>query len=192
MKCIIVIDMQKDFVDGVLGTPEAQEAEKFIKDYLENYSEDNTALIFTQDTHYEDTYMDTLEGQKLPVPHCILGTEGWEIVDELDKIGENGKFFIPNVAPYCNERGRVFKETFGSIDLTNLLLHLNDCVDPIEEITGVGVCTGICGISNILLIKAALPNVPIKVIAKGCACVSPESHETALKAMEMCHIDIVR
>jgi nicotinamidase-related amidase len=191
MKYVILVDVQKGFVTGNLGTPEAVKAVNFIKNYLKNMDKENTALIFTQDTHHEDTYMNTMEGKKLPVPHCLLGTEDWEIVDSLDNIAEEG-FFVPNVAPFCNERGRVFKETFGSIDLINLLYHLNDCGGPVEEIIVAGVCTGICVISNVLLLKAAFPNVPIKVVEQGCACVTPESHETALKAMEMCHIDIIR
>lgn len=188
MKYVIIVDMQKDFVTGALGSKEAQKVAKFIEEKLPAYQNENTALIFTQDTH-DDKYIITIEGEKLPVPHCILGTEGWEIIDELDGFGDG--FFVPNVAPYCNERGRVFKETFGSLDLINLLYHLNDCGHPVEEIVLMGVCTGICVQSNAILLKAAFPNVPIKVVAEGCACVTPESHETALKAMAMCHIDII-
>lgn len=189
MKYVIVVDMQKDFVTGPLGSPEAQLTARFIAEELPKYRSKDTALIFTQDTHYND-YLNTIEGQKLPVPHCILGTEGWEIIDELNGIGEG--FYIPNVLPFCNERGRVFKETFGSLDLVNLLYHLDGCGrTSVDEIVVMGVCTGICVISNVMLLKAAFPNTPIKVVSAGCACVSKETHGNALKAMELCHIDIV-
>lgn len=187
MKYVIVVDMQKDFVTGVLGSEQAKRAAAFIAEELPKLRDENTALIFTQDTHYND-YLNTMEGKKLPVEHCILGTDGWEIIDELASFGEG--FYIPNVNPFCSE-GRVFKDTFGSTNLVNLLYHLDDCGCPVEEITLMGVCTGICVISNAMILKAAFPEAPIKIMSEGCACVSEESHQNALKAMELCHIDII-
>lgn len=189
MRYVIIVDMQKDFVTGVLGSKEAQEAAKFIETELPKYKDENTALIFTQDTHYEDSYLDTVEGQKLPVPHCILGTDGWDILDELVAASEG--FYKPSVAPFCAEGGRVYKETFGSLDLVNLLYHLDSCGETVDEIVVMGVCTDICVISNVMLLKAAFPNANIKVIADGCAGVTVESHQNALKAMCTCHIDII-
>lgn len=188
MRYVIVVDMQKDFVTGALGSEAAQKAAAFIANELPKYRDPNTALIFTQDTH-DSNYMNTLEGQRLPVPHCILGTEGWEVIDELDGFGDG--FYVPSVAPYCNERGRVFKTTFGSLDLISLLFHLDDCGHPVDEIVVMGVCTGICVISNVMLLKAAFPNAPIKVVSEGCACVSDDTHHNALAAMSLCHIDVI-
>ena len=119
--------------------------------------------------------MDTQEGKKLPVPHCIRNTEGWQIRNELDSLRKTEP---------------IDKETFGSTDLADDLVAMN-IDDEIESIAFVGLCTDICVISNALLVKAALPEVPIIVDAACCAGVTPESHENALNAMKMCQIDIV-
>lgn len=190
MKYVIVVDMQKDFVDGPLGSPLARVAASNIRAALEKMDKENTTIIFTQDTHYEN-YLETMEGKKLPVPHCVLGTEGWEIVNDV-LIGAQGLLLPPDLEPFCH-KGRVYKNTFGSLDLINLLYAIDDLSmdDPIEEIIFMGVCTDICVISNVLLVKAAFPEIPIKVVAECCAGVSPESHQNALNAMKQCHIDIV-
>lgn len=190
MKYVILVDCQHDFVDGTLGSEQAKQAMLNICDTMKTYDRTNTSVIFTQDTHYADTYLDTMEGKKLPVPHCILGTEGWEIVETVLQGVEGMQ--IHTVEPYA-ANSRVYKETFGSLDLVNLLYHLDETSleDSIEEIIVVGVCTDICVISNVLLLKAAFPEVPIKVIANCCAGVTPESHENALSAMRQCHIDII-
>ena len=169
---LLVIDMQNDFIDGALGTPEAVAIVPNVREKIRNF--DGTVL-FTRDTHGEN-YMETQEGTNLPVPHCIRGTDGWQIRPELEEL----RVTEP-----------IDKGTFGSDELGKILRDLND-EDPIGIITVIGLCTDICVISNALLAKAFLPEVPIEVDASCCAGVTPESHENALKAMASCHIRIVR
>ena len=168
---LLVIDMQNDFIDGALGTPEAVAIVPRVREKIRNF--DGTVL-FTRDTHGEN-YMETQEGKNLPVPHCIRGTEGWQIRPELEEL----RVTEP-----------IDKGTFGSDELGKILRDLND-EDPIGIITVIGLCTDICVISNALLAKAFLPEVPIEVDASCCAGVTPESHENALKAMASCQIRIV-
>ena len=168
---LLVIDMQNDFIDGALGTPEAVAIVPNVREKIRNF--DGTVL-FTRDTHGEN-YMETQEGKNLPVPHCIRGTEGWQIRPELEEL----RVTEP-----------IDKGTFGSDELGKILRDLND-EDPIGTITVIGLCTDICVISNALLAKAFLPEVPIEVDASCCAGVTPESHENALKAMASCQIRIV-
>ena len=168
---LLVIDMQNDFIDGALGTPEAVAIVPNVREKIRNF--DGTVL-FTRDTHGEN-YMETQEGKNLPVPHCIRGTEGWQIRPELEEL----RVTEP-----------IDKGTFGSDELGKILRDLNDG-DPIGTITVIGLCTDICVISNALLAKAFLPEVPIEVDASCCAGVTPESHENALKAMASCQIRIV-
>ena len=169
---LVVVDMQNDFIDGALGTKEAVAIVPKVEEKIRNF---NGTVLFTRDTH-ENWYLETQEGKKLPVPHCIRDTEGWQIRRELD--------ILRKTEP-------VDKETFGSTDLADDLVAMN-IDDEIKSITFVGLCTDICVISNALLVKAALPEVPIIVDAACCAGVTPESHENALKAMEMCQIEVVR
>ena len=169
-KFLIVVDMQKDFVDGSLGTSEAQAIVENVARKIEGF---DGGIIVTYDTHGED-YMQTAEGRKLPVPHCIRGSQGWQIREELEKL---------RTGP------AVDKPTFGSQALGELLLKL-DKEEKIGSITLVGLCTDICVISNALLAKAFLPEVPITVDASCCAGVTPESHKTALSAMKMCQIQV--
>ena len=169
---LIVVDMQNDFIDGALGTKEAVAIVPGVKEKIENF---DGVVLFTRDTH-ETYYLDTQEGQKLPVPHCIRDTEGWQIRSKLDALRKTEP---------------IDKETFGSTDLAGELVAMNED-NEIESITFVGLCTDICVISNALLAKASLPEVPIIVDAKCCAGVTPESHENALKAMEACQIQIDR
>ena len=169
---LLVIDMQNDFIDGALGTPEAVAIVPKVREKIRSF--DGTVL-FTRDTHGEN-YMETQEGKNLPVPHCIRGTEGWQIRPELEEL----RVTEP-----------IDKGTFGSDELGKILRDLND-EDPIGSITVIGLCTDICVISNALLAKAFLPEVPIEVDASCCAGVTPESHENALKAMASCQIRIVR
>ena len=168
---LLVIDMQNDFIDGALGTPEAVAIVPKVREKIRSF--DGTVL-FTRDTHGEN-YMETQEGKNLPVPHCIRGTEGWQIRSELEEL----RVTEP-----------IDKGTFGSDELGKILRDLND-EDPIGIITVIGLCTDICVISNALLAKAFLPEVPIEVDASCCAGVTPESHENALKAMASCQIRIV-
>ena len=194
MKLLVVVDMQKDFIDGSLGTPEAQAIVPKVAELIKASADGDTAIIFTADTH-EDDYSMTLEGQNLPVPHCIIGTDGWyihpditdayaEVIDKyIDLDILNGGF------DRCNSLVR--KPSFGSIDLQNILYEIDDEIEAIEEITFCGLCTGICVLSNAILAKATLPEVPINVIKDCCACVNAESHDTALAAMKLCQINII-
>lgn len=171
-KILVIVDMQKDFVDGSLGTKEAQTIVPAVKNKIESFDGE---LIFTKDTHTEG-YLQTQEGKNLPVPHCIKGTPGHEIIDELQ--------------PYTKKALAIFeKETFGSRKLASFLKELHK-EKEIESIELVGLCTDICVVSNALLIKAFLPEVPIAVDSSCCAGVTPEKHESALKTMESCQIEI--
>ena len=196
IKVVVVVDMQKDFIDGALGTPEAQKIVPLVAETIHQLADPNTAIIFTKDTH-TDNYMNTLEGKNLPVPHCIEGTAGYGIVDEVFEAwlchaqGENRYMSGYDAYPvYDEDPIRVKKPTFGSVELQNILYDMNDRFE-IEEITLMGVCTGICVLSNAILCKATLPEVPVNVVADCCACVTPESHKTALEAMKLCQINII-
>ena len=193
MKVLIVVDMQKDFVNGSLGTPEAQDIVPLVAETIEQMADPNTVVIFTRDTHQAD-YMNTLEGKNLPVAHCITGTAGHSIVAPvLDAYLINHfKYKEPFEAYPLAEYNPIVinKPSFGSIELQNMLYAMDD-VEKIEEITLMGVCTGICVLSNAILAKATLPEVPVNVIADCCACVTPESHKAALEAMKLCQINII-
>ena len=193
MKVLIVVDMQKDFVDGSLGTPEAQAIVPLVAETIEQMVDPNTVVIFTKDTHYEN-YMNTLEGKNLPVEHCIAGTAGHGIVDEVfcAYLNNLNKYMDPYEAYPLLESDpiRIEKPTFGSIELQNMLYDMNERLG-VEEITLMGLCTGICVMSNAILAKATLPEVPVNVVADCCACVTPESHKTALEAMKLCQINII-
>lgn len=170
-KLLIVVDMQNDFIDGALGSKEAVAIVPNVKKKIEEF--DGTVL-YTRDTHY-DNYMDTQEGKNLPVPHCIKGTKGWDIREELDVLRKSEP---------------IDKITFGSSELGNILKEMND-KNPIENITFIGLCTDICVISNVMIAKAFLPEVPIIVDANCCAGVSVESHNNALNAMKVCQVEVV-
>ena len=168
-KAIVVVDMQKDFIDGALGTKEAQEMLPHMEAKLSAAQAAGTKLVFTMDTHGED-YLATQEGRGLPVPHCIRGTEGWEIAASLQ--------------PFVRAAAAVVeKPAFGSTELPALL---EDC----DEIELVGLCTDICVISNALVLKAFYPEKKISVDASCCAAVTPASHAEALRAMKMCQVDV--
>ena len=173
MDLLVVIDMQNDFISGALGTPEAQTIVEGVCGTIRRFP---GRVLATRDTHGPD-YLDTQEGRRLPVVHCVKGTPGWELE--------------PSVAEACREREAVIfdKPAFGSMALAEYLTALN-ARTPLARILLVGLCTDICVISNALLIKAALPEVPVAVDAACCAGITPESHETALAAMRMCQIEI--
>ena len=171
MKYLIVVDMQNDFVTGCLGSEAAQAVVSRIEDEIKGF---DGKVIFTMDTHGED-YLSTQEGKNLPVVHCVENTDGWQIVEPLRK--------------YATDT--VKKPTFGSVELAKRLAEENSG-ESIEEIKLVGVCTSICVISNAMLIKAYLPEVKVSVKADCCACVSEESHNAALTAMQTAQIDIER
>lgn len=167
-KAIIVVDMQNDFIDGALGTKEAQEMLPRLAEKLA-HAEREADILFTMDTHGKD-YLSTQEGKKLPVEHCIKHSKGWEIADALKSFTDKAKAVVE-------------KPTFGSTKLPEL-------VADYDEIEIVGLCTDICVISNALLLKAFYPEKKISVDASCCAGVTPESHKNALNAMKMCQIEI--
>ena len=193
MKVLVVVDLQNDFIDGSLGTPEAQAIVPNVAKYIEEHADPNTLVIFTKDTH-EENYMDTLEGKKLPVPHCIKGTAGHGINDSVFKayINVMNSYKDPyDIYPIADTKTlRIEKPTFGSIELQNILYTIND-IEKVEEITLMGLDTSICVLSNSILAKATLPEAEVNVVADCCACVSPESHKTALEAMKLCQINII-
>ena len=171
MKYLIVVDMQKDFITGSLGTKEAQTILPKVIDKVQHY---DGQILFTKDTHTED-YLNTQEGKKLPVKHCILGEDGWLLADVLEDAVRKGG---------C----KVYKKpAFGSLDLAEALKRENE-KEAVEEIELCGLCTDICVISNALLLKAFLPEASVCVDAACCAGVTPESHKNALEAMKMCQV----
>ena len=172
MNILVVVDMQNDFIDGALGTPEAVAIVPKVMVKMMNF---DGLVLATRDTHGED-YLERQEGKKLPVVHCIKGTHGWEIKDEIQQL------LISQP---------IDKPTFGSEALGKVLKDLNNDVEPIDSITLVGLCTDICVIANAMLLKAFLPEVPIMVDASCCAGVTPESHERALEVMKACQIEII-
>ena len=193
MKVLIVVDMQKDFVDGSLGTSEAQAIVPLVAETIEQMADPDTVVIFTKDTHSEN-YMNTLEGKNLPVPHSIQGSSGYGIVDPVFIAYTNvmEKYMSGyNAYPILDQNPIIVKKpTFGSVELQNILYDMDDKFG-VEEITLMGLCTGICVMSNAILAKATLPEVPVNVVADCCACVTPESHKTALEAMKLCQINII-
>lgn len=175
-KLLIVVDMQKDFIDGALGTKEAVAIVPNVVQKIKEYVQQGDKIIFTKDTHF-DGYLDTQEGRNLPVEHCIKGTPGHEICDEIKQIVDLDDYKVYE------------KLTFGSSELAGDLAAgmYNDA----EEISLIGLCTDICVISNAMLCKTFLTETPVCVAADCCAGVTPDSHNNALKAMEMCQIKIV-
>ena len=168
MKTLVVIDMQNDFIDGALGTPEAQAILPNVVKKVQEYQKNKDQVIFTQDTHLEN-YLNTLEGKKLPIPHCIAGTPGHDIPECLN----------------TNRCVEVMKSTFGSFYVQEVVYEYT------ESIEIVGLCTDICVISNALILKTAFPNIEIKVDSSCCAGTTPEAHEAALTVMRSCQIEVV-
>ena len=170
---LIVIDMQNDFISQALGTKEAQAIVPAVKEKILSWE---GPVIYTRDTHQEN-YMDTAEGKKLPVPHCIQGSIGWELDEQISEC--------------VKTEDNVFdKPSFGSVQLAEYVTNLTR-EQKISSVTLVGLCTDICVISNALLLKAFVPELPLAVDASCCAGVTPESHENALRSMAMCQIDIL-
>jgi len=180
VKVLIVTDMQKDFIDGVLGTAEAAAIVGAVVQRIENSK--GELILFTQDTHQSD-YLDTPEGRKLPVMHCVENTEGWQINEAIRNAWRNNKDTV--IISELPENTFV-KSVFGSVDLTDFLKLY---VSEISEIEILGLCTDICVISNAIMIKNTLPGVKIGVNADCCAGVTPQSHREALSIMKLCHID---
>ncbi len=165
MKTLIVIDMQNDFIDMALGTKEAVAIVPRVREKISEYKSRGDRIIYTRDTHGED-YLKTPEGEKLPVPHCIKGTSGWQIADGL----------------YVEGSQIIDKPNFGWPNWRDM---------EFDEIEIIGLCTDICVVSNALILKASFPNVKISVDSACCAGVTPESHEAALTTMRMCQIDVI-
>ena len=164
-KTLIVVDMQNDFIDMALGTPEAVAIVPKVKKKILQYINNGDEVIFTRDTHFEN-YLQTAEGKKLPVPHCIKGTKGWEIAEGL----------------YVDGCKIIDKPNFGWPNWKDEVL---------EDVELIGLCTDICVVSNALIIKATFPDATVKVDSNCCAGVTVATHEAALKTMAMCQIDIL-
>ena len=169
MRILVVVDMQNDFIDGALGTPEAQAIVGRVAAKVEAYKNRGDEVVFTRDTHGEN-YLTTQEGRNLPVKHCVRNTEGWQIASAIDSTGCT--FFD--------------KPTFGSLELAEYIAQR----EPMS-VEVIGVCTDICVISNVLILKARMPEVPVGVDVSCCAGVTPESHQNAVNAMKSCQVVIL-
>lgn len=174
LKALVIIDMQRDFTTGVLGNPEtAAVVDKVAAAVKKFRTEEQDGLIFaTLDTHY-DNYLETQEGRNLPVPHCIKNSSGWELEPLIASALGSGCTFVE-------------KNAFGAIELPDIIGKAN----AIDEFIIMGVCTDICVISNAMILKAAFPETPIRVISDCCAGVTPESHSNAIAAMKSCQVII--
>ena len=175
MKILIVVDAQNDFISGVLGTPEAEAAIPYIVEKV-NAADENTLIIYTRDTH-NTNYLDTPEGKRLPVEHCIKDTVGWQIDSRV----------------YRDNCLILNKRTFGIRNWDNILNDIYITTDLLEEIELCGFCTDICVISNALNLQSCFhtEGVPITIDAKACAGVTPEKHNAALDVMESCQINVI-
>ena len=169
-KLLVVVDMQEDFISGALGT---KEAESIVPAVVEKIASFDGDVVYTRDTHTEE-YLNTAEGKKLPVVHCVKDTQGWQIHPEVWKAGQGKTVTV------------IDKPTFGSVELADFAESKG--YDAIELI---GLCTDICVISNALCLKARLWETPIAVCKDCCAGVTPESHQAALKTMQMCQVEVV-
>ena len=169
-RLLVVVDMQNDFIDGSLGTKEAQAIVGRVEEKIRQYETDREGeVVFTLDTHFAN-YLETLEGKRLPVPHCVKDTDGWKLHPSLE--GYAGK--------------RYEKSTFGCVAMARDLEK-----GEYESVEFVGLCTDICVIANAMILRTVFPGTPITVDASCCAGVTPESHRNALEAMKACQSDIV-
>ncbi len=166
---LVVVDMQNDFINGSLGTKEAQDIVKPVCQKIKDFQGD---VIYTRDTHGEN-YLNTQEGKNLPVIHCVKDTYGWQINDEVYLAGEGKTLCV------------VDKPVFGSVELSEIA-----SIGRYEKITLIGVCTDICVVSNAILLKTKLREVPVAVVESLCAGVTPESHKSAIETMKMCQVII--
>lgn len=181
-KLLLVIDMQNDFITGALGNEECRKVVPHVIERMKYAKEQGWNILCTQDTHGEN-YLQTGEGRRLPVKHCIKGTKGYELIDEIKALEEawrhEGEVFLP--------LNPVEKNAFGSTALSKELGRYQ-----IEEVELIGVCTDICVLSNALILRSDYPDMEVSVNAHCCAGVTPQSHETALNAMEGCQINVIR
>ena len=166
---LVVVDMQKDFIDGSLGTKEAQAIVEPVCEKIRSFNGD---VIYTRDTHGEN-YLDTLEGKNLPVKHCIKDTEGWQIQKDIYEAGSGKTLCV------------IDKPVFGSVELTEIAF-----IGRYEKVTLIGLCKDICVVTNALLLKTKLKEIPVAVIENLCAGVTPQSHKAAVETMKMCQVII--
>lgn len=190
---LVVVDAQNDFIDGALGTTEAQKAVPNIIKKMREYQivnngfmedPDESVILFTLDTHYADSYDDSPEGKKLPIRHCIYKTLGWQINHDIAL-----EYYAGNYARFEDgsiTNGRIQKHTFGSMKLMDIARTW--CTEKIEL---VGFCTDICVISNALMLKAAMPEIQIVVDSSCCAGTTSKMHNEALNIMRSCQIDVI-
>ncbi len=175
-RILIVVDMQNDFIYGPLGTKEAIEILPNVKEKIENY---DGYIIYTKDTHDSD-YLNTYEGENLPIVHCQINTDGWNITDKIPFTPKTDGRYLKDV---------YLKKTFGAKEMVEDILKLSEDSKP-DEIELIGVCTDICVITNALSLKTYLPEVKIKVDKSCCSGVTPELHDAALKTMASCQIEL--
>ena len=166
---LVVVDMQKDFIDGSLGTKEACAIVEPVCEKIRSFNGD---VIYTRDTHGEN-YLDTLEGKNLPVKHCIKDTEGWQIQKDIYEAGSGKTLCV------------IDKPVFGSVELAEIAF-----IGRYEKVTLIGLCTDICVVTNALLLKTKLKEIPVAVIENLCAGVTPQSHKVAVETMKMCQVII--
>lgn len=181
-KVLVVVDMQNDFITGSLGSEAAQAIVPAVVEKIRKAQKEDTAVILTKDTHFEN-YLETLEGKKLPVPHCLLNTWGHEICDQIKAVLDPSDSFIMQ------------KLTFGDLELADIV---NECCelpggwdDALTSIEICGLCTDICVIANAVVLRTAYPNTPIIVDSKACAGTSQEAHDAALTVMKSLQIDVI-
>lgn len=176
MKILLVIDMQNDFAKkgGTLSSPVTEKIVPKIVERVEAAEKNKEVLIFTQDTH-EEEYLDTLEGRNLPIPHCLVNTDGWEIVAELKDFAKE----------------RVYKISFGSFYLAELVTELIREEFEDAEIEVCGLLSSICVVTNCLILRTALPNTKIVVNSNLCADVTEESHLAAMTVLKSCQIEVI-
>lgn len=170
---LVVVDMQKDFVDGALGSPEAVAILPHVVEAIRSH---NGEIFVTLDTHTED-YLTTREGRFLPIPHCVKGTEGWNLHGKVLSALEGKAYTV------------VEKETFGSVKLAEAVMAAAD--GEAFDVTLLGVCTDICVVSNAMLLKAAFPEADLFVLERACAGVTKEAHDAAIRTMRSCQIEIL-
>ena len=172
-KCLIIIDMQNDFIDGSLSNKSAQDIIPAILEELRTGGYEH--IVFTRDTHTKN-YLNTPEGKRLPVEHCIMGTEGWELNREI----------LEDACFGCDSISFFDKPTFGSL---GLLSHIQSQGD-FDEVVVCGTCTDICVVSNVLILKTMKPDLNITVLGNACAGLTPEKHQAALEVMKSCQINV--
>ena len=186
MRVLVVVDVQRDFVDGALGSIAAQSIIPHMRERIKEYADGETLILFTKDTH-EENYLETFEGVRLPGEHCARGTPGWSLVKDISTLADGYSNFLI----FSDEeviRSRILKETFGSIKLCEILKQYEN---EITDITFMGFCTDICVVSNVLMARAYLPNTRIIVDVSCCAGTTLEKHLAALEVMKSCQIDVI-